>query len=79
MFGVQSRGKTKKDIEKTKSKVKIPLKPLNIFKPIKKTSFKIPRKAEGETARKEKVPRWVVNGALWRAALAVDDNGQSRR
>ena len=66
------------EIEKVKSKVKIPLKPLNIFPSIKKTSFKIPRK-EGEKARKEKTPRWVVNGALWRWALGVDDNGQSCR
>ena len=46
---------------------------------IKKTSFKIPRRTEGETARKEKVPRWVVNGALWQKALAVDDNGRESK
>ena len=65
-------------VEKVKSKVKIPLKSLNIFPSIKKTSFKIPRK-EAEKVRKEKTPRWVVNGALWRWALGVDDNGQSCR
>ena len=74
----KSLANAKKEIGLAKSRVKVPLKPLNIFKSIKKTSFKIPRK-EGEKARKEKVPSWVVNGALWRWALGVDDNGQSSR
>ena len=67
-----SAADSKKEIEQVKSKVKIPLKPLNIFQSIKRTSFKIPRKTEGEE-------RWMVNGALWRWALGVDDNGQNRR
>ena len=71
---VELRRTFKKEIEQAKSKVKIPMKPLDIFQSIKKTSFKIPRKTEAE-----KVPRWVVNGALWRWALNVDDNGQSSR
>ena len=79
VFGKKSTAKTKKDLEQVKSKVKIPLKPLKMFKTIKKTSFKIPRKTEAEKARKEKVPRWVANGALWRWALTVDENGQSSR
>ena len=66
------------EIEKAKPKEKILLKPLNFFPSIKKTSFKIPRK-EGEKARQKKAPRGKVNGALWRWALGVDDNGQSRR
>ena len=79
VFGGKSAAKSKKDLEEAKSKVKIPLKPLKMFKTIKTTSFKIPRKTEAEKARKAKVPRWVVNGALWRWALTVDDNGQSSR
>ena len=77
--GEKSRAETKKEIDKVKSKVKVPLKPLNMFPSIKKTSFKIPRTKETEKARKEKVPSWVVNGALWRWALAVDENGQTSR
>ena len=49
------------------------LKPAVIFPSIKSKSFKIPR------AAKARLPRWISNGALWRWALAVDDNGQYSR
>ena len=67
------RVKAVEETESPKPKVKVQLKPLDLFPSLEKTSasFKIPRK--------KKAPRWVVNGALWRWALSVDDNGQRCR
>ena len=57
--GEKSRVKTKKGNEKVKSKVKVPLKPLNFFQSTKTRSFKIPRSSKTETdkATKEKVTK----------------------
>ena len=58
--------------EKTRTIPKV-LRPAVVFPSIKNKSFKIPRAAMARP------PRWISNGALWRWALTVDDNGQYSR
>ena len=73
---VEQKEPRKKARAEAKSKSKVQLKSLDLFRSIKKTSFKIPKK---DKPLPPPPPRYVVNGALWQWALTVDDNGQVYR
>ena len=70
----KSRQYKPKPLKKEKSRtIQKLLKSAVVFPSIKSKSFKIPRAVKARPAR------WISNGALWRWALTVDDNGQYSR